>query len=171
MEVRFDHLDKAIQEQIDKLIASEGTDPVNSRDIHARQWIERESIFLKHAETLVPGQSVKVGSRSAFLILTVSGSLVGVSPDQAGVRTVIYYSSGLRKRIPDQLVMERVKPVLPVVVGSPLVFLDGPIKKTSNVYRIAAFPESAGNSMADTIETVKKKTMMITREWEAIANG
>ena len=73
-------------------------------------WLKKEKIFMKQLEShhMTLESFLPRTERRAFVILTYSGSILGVGPAlDDGRRQVIYASIGLRCEVPEKLMEDR----------------------------------------------------------------
>lgn len=79
-------------------------------------------------------------SRGA-LIITYSGSIITIGPDEEGSRTVSYHSIGMRSDVPESADAEETSIVQDLGVDQQAAFSNGPIERSSPILRIAVVPE------------------------------
>lgn len=164
----YNRLDQKVRNHIQNLMNAENRTSDVDRELFAKDWIRKETVFLQHAQNLSEVDRIPTGTISPFLVLTVSGSLLGFSPETTDGRSLIYYSTGTRKTVPTQLVSEGVRLHYPVIKGEPLRLVKGPLKETSAVYRIALFADDSDKHPEGGKESVRKKTLMIADDWEKL---
>ncbi|MDC7238958.1 MAG: hypothetical protein PQJ50_01230 [Spirochaetales bacterium] len=109
-----------------------------------KSWVEKMEVF--EQEMIDRGMDevgvFKPEDERAALLLTYSGSLISMSPLEGGSREIRYTSIGLRKDVPESMNLDHQEIEGCAEVGQPLVFTEGPMKKTSPLYRIVVPPLS-----------------------------
>jgi hypothetical protein len=97
------------------------------------------------------------------LMLTWSGSLVSVGPLTDNSRRVEYASIGFRTDVPPSLSREGCVLSSDGEIDRCLTFLEGPIKQTSRIFRIAVCPESL--SAAEQSELLNEASSIIAESF------
>ncbi len=133
-------------------------------------WRLKEKIFMKqlkqHQMTLET--ELEADESRAFLLLSYSGSILGVGPsDAGGSRQLIYAGIGLRKDIPETLVEKCIKLKGPVKLDGEVEFTGGALKKSSPIYKIALMGETSSTEQLAQVDNV---TRLITREFVTVNN-
>jgi nucleoid DNA-binding protein len=107
----------------------------------AAAWIEKERLFTGQTAALdmEPADEVAEDDEQGMLLLSNSGSLLSLWPARDGQREMEYASIPLRSDVPEILRGVKVSIDGAIRRGSPARVHDGPLKKTSPVYRIARF--------------------------------
>ncbi|MDC7235303.1 MAG: hypothetical protein PQJ58_18870 [Spirochaetales bacterium] len=109
-----------------------------------QSWIEKMEVF-EH-EMIERGMD-EVGvfrpeDERAALLLTYSGSLISLGPLEDGERQIRYTSIGIRKDVPETMDLVNQKIEGCAEAGESLLFSDGPMKRTSPLFRIVVPPLS-----------------------------
>ncbi len=139
------------------------------RDL-SKAWQKKEKIFMKQVKTYHMTIESEVGKDEtrAFILLTFSGSILGVGPAaEDGSRQIIYASVGQRKDVPDKLLEEDVRLKSDVKLDKEAVFTGGSFKKSSPVYKIALM---AGAPSASQTRQLEDATRIMTKEFVSINN-
>ncbi len=133
-------------------------------------WRLKEKIFMKQVKQhrMILESRLEEGEARAFLLLSYSGSILGVGPSASdGSRRLIYAGIGLRKDIPETLVEECIKLKGRVSLNGEAEFTGGSLKKSSPIYKIALME---GNPEAEQLAQVDKVTRLMTREFVTVNN-
>ncbi len=151
MSTYLERIPPHIQEHLKQITASSGmANTEESIEEVARAWLEKNQIFEQKLGDygMQPAESLSVDERRGALVLTYSGSLLVIGPlsggdkDHAeGVRLAAYSSIGLRQDVPASATHESARLSQAVKPGEPVVFEQGPVQRTSSVYRIAVSAE------------------------------
>ncbi|QEN07522.1 hypothetical protein EXM22_05780 [Oceanispirochaeta crateris] len=135
-----------------------------------KAWQKKERTFMKQVrsyhmtiESEIPSQESR-----AFIVLTFSGSILGVGPSQSnGSRQVIYASVGLRKEVPEKLLEDNITLNSPVKLDKEVLFKGGTLQKSSPVYKIALMKEALPQTQT---RQLKDATQIMTKEFVSINN-
>ena len=105
-------------------------------------WTEKMLIFEQEMDDLGMEDTSEFDplDERAALFLTYSGSLLSLSPMVDGEREIRYTSIGLRKDVPDSLVIDHANIAESAQIGKTISFKEGPIKQTSPLYKIVVPP-------------------------------
>jgi hypothetical protein len=97
------------------------------------------------------------------VVMTYSGSLLLIGPLDDGVRRAQYISIGLRKDVPDSV--EKTGAVLAkdVRVDETVEFEIGPVKSTSQVFKIAVLTEKL--PLLEEEQKIQEATQVIAEEF------
>ncbi|MDC7240104.1 MAG: hypothetical protein PQJ50_07065 [Spirochaetales bacterium] len=136
----------------------------------SRAWQKKEKTFMKQVKSyhMTIESEVKKNETRAFILLTFSGSILGVGPaEEDGSRQIIYASVGQRKDVPDKLLEENMTLKSDVRLDREAIFTGGTFKKSSPVYKIALM--SAGPSVSQTRQ-LEDATRIMTKEFVSINN-
>ena len=168
VDVTFSILKSRIKTQIDNLIDSENLQRDIYREIFARSWIDREAVFDRYLEQYGMNTIKKIPNKGTlgFILLTYSGSLITVGPLINGKRSGLYFNTGLRKLVPQKIVIENCLWEGEIKADQPVYFLDGPVKQSSPIYRMAVLKDSGSVVTADAEKKIFTAAEKITREWE-----
>jgi len=125
-------------------------------------WQKKDYLFTSQTTILgmEPVTRLEAGDDRGMLLLTKSGSLISLLPSREGLRVFEYASISLRVDVPDILKAKSTKLSADVSIGRALEMEDSPLKRSSQVYRIAVCP--AGTA-ADVQETrIREATIFLT---------
>ncbi len=122
----------------------------------AELWILKENLFLEELKknNMIEIDFIDANNKSASIIMTYSGSLLKLSPEKDGERTIEYTSLGLRTDVPDHLVVNNVKLAYDIIKDEPIDFKQSKLKTTSPVYKIGICKENL--SEEDQLDSVDK---------------
>lgn len=137
----------------------------------AAAWIEKEQLFSGQTaaldmQSLPDGQQIEAEDERGMLLLTNSGSLLSLWPATDGRREMEYASIPMRSDVPEILRGRGVSLDGPIRRGSPARVQDGPLKKTSPVYKIAVFP--AELSKDEQAKRIREATIFLTNGFTRI---
>jgi len=145
MEVSVTNLPENITRHLSEVAEAFGLDA--TEDTVARLgagWMEKNDVFESSMIDMgmdeIPSFD-KEDERGA-LALTFSGSLVSIGPLVDGKRKIDYTSIGFRNDVPPSISRDDCILAEDAELDRELRFEQGPIKKTSPLYRIVACPES-----------------------------
>ena len=168
MSTTYRGLDKAVQDHLRRILDSSGLPAgEDSLETLARGWLEKEKAFDDQAASL--GMETAAESKDAgrgFLALTYSGSLVAVGPVAGGKRRAVYVSIDMRRDVPSRAESDNAVLSGNVAVGREIVFEQGPVQKSSAIYRLALLP--AALALTDQNEKLDEATLALTREFRAV---
>ncbi len=110
-----------------------------SLEVLAQNWIEKRNSFDTMIKSLAMHEenSLAAADTRAMLLLTYSGSLIGVGPDRGDGRWMEYASIKLRANVPDIVAVEKTAVQDMVAVDATATFTEGKIKSTSALFKIA----------------------------------
>ena len=105
----------------------------------AQGWLEKEKIFGEETgkQDMEEMDSLAQDDERGALALTYSGSLVNIGPLTDGVRKVVYTSIGMRTDAPDKAENDESKLGGDIAVDDVIKFETGPVKSTSQIFKIA----------------------------------
>jgi nucleoid DNA-binding protein len=129
-----------IQKHLSAILA--GTEmPKNdeSLEVLAQNWIEKRDSFDTMIKSLAMHEegSLAATDKRAALLLTYSGSLIGIGPDRGEGRWMEYASIKLRANVPDIVFAEKTGVKDTIAVDASAAFTEGKIKSTSALFKIA----------------------------------
>ncbi|MDX9801822.1 MAG: hypothetical protein RBT69_10855 [Spirochaetia bacterium] len=137
-------------------------------EILAGGWLEKDEIFhnIIDENEMKGAESFSALETRGGLIMTYSGSLISLGPLDKDGREVEYTSIGFRTDVPDFLEQSNAVLLDDVKEDEPVRFKNGPIEKSSPVYRIALVKESLGKEEAN--ELLTQITQQLTEEFVEI---
>ncbi len=133
-------------------------------------WLQKEKIFMKQLESrhMSLESFLPRSEQRAFVILTYSGSILGVGPAlKDGSRQVLYASIGLRREVPEKLMEDRLCLKNDINLDREAEFSGGSLKKSSPVYKIAVLNDAPGRDQTKLIEDA---TRVMTQEFVSVNN-
>jgi len=169
---QIDNLPEEIREHLRQLVRrNELSDQGGEEEAFERlaaAWIEKDQLFAGQTAALdmEPAEDVAEDDEQGMLLLSNSGSLLSLWPAREGQREMEYASIPLRSDVPDILRGVNVSIDGAIRRGSPARVHDGPLKKTSPVYRIARF--SAGLSKEEQEKRIREATIFLTNGFTRI---
>lgn len=128
-------------------------------------WLKKEKYFQQELTkfNFVEVDYVEINDKNGAIIMTYSGSLLKISPEINGRRQVKYTSIGLRKDVPDNIIVDNVKLAYDIIKDEPIDFIGGKIKVTSPVYKIGVCKKNA--SLKKQTDSVDKVTDFIMKNF------
>lgn len=134
--------------------------PFNEDSIEkiARLWFKKEEIFKAELEknNMIETEYIELTNKNGAVILTYSGSLLKISPENNTKRKVEYTSIGLRRDVPDNLIIEDTTLAYDIIKDEPTHFEGGRLKTTSPVYKIGICSDS--KNIKEQSQTIDKVT-------------
>lgn len=168
----LNQLPPQIQSHVKHITGQSGLpDTDESYEKIAQGWLDKKDAFEKemHAQGLVDAESLDKEDAKGGVALTYSGSLVLVGPLKDGNRKSGYNSIGMRKNVPESIVQDDASLAKDIALGQPIEFENGPVKKTSAIYKLAVCPETL--ALEEQEEKISDATIIITQEFIDINNA
>ena len=164
----FDSLEPAIQDHLKIIRETSGLPGSDtSLELLAEGWKEKEKAFDEQAVTMGMERCQECEDTGrGFLALTYSGSLVAVGPSDGGKRRAVYVSIDRRRDVPSRAESDNASVDGLVSCGREIVFRNGPVKKSSAIYRLALLPSAL--ALIDQNKRLDEATMALTREFQAV---
>lgn len=166
---QIESLPEEIKSHLHRLVTeTELQDNEESFELLASAWIEKENLFTGQTGALDMelAESVAEEDERGMLLLTNSGSLVSLWPAKEGVRDLEYASIAMRIDVPDILRGAGVCVAGEIRRNRPVEIKDGPLKKTSPIYRIAVC--AAGLSKSEQEKRIREATIFLTNGFSRI---
>ncbi len=131
----------------------------------AQAWLEKKKTFEEEISKMNMEEidSFEKINEKGALVMTYSGSLVNVGPLVDNARKISYVSIGLRKDVPEMLTKENCRLASNIIIGDPVEFENGPVKKTSQVFKIVVCKEELSANEQE--EIIDKATTVIIDEF------
>jgi len=164
----FDSLEPAIQDHLKIIRETSGLPGSDtSLELLAEGWKEKEKAFDEQAASMGMEKCLECEDTGrGFLALTYSGSLVAVGPSDGGKRRAVYVSIDRRRDVPTRAESDNAAVEGFVSCGREIVFRNGPVKKSSAIYRLALLPSAL--ALIDQNKRLDEATMALTREFQAV---
>ncbi|HDQ15284.1 MAG TPA: hypothetical protein ENN41_10785 [Sediminispirochaeta sp.] len=137
-------ISEKIREHIKQLVRTAGLpDNEESIEILEEGWQEKLETFEREVEerNMELSEEFDAEDERGALLMTYSGSLISVGPLTSKGRSVEYHSIGIRKDVPETAEASETELADDVEVDSVVMFSNGPIKKSSPIYKIAVIVE------------------------------
>jgi nucleoid DNA-binding protein len=111
----------------------------DSLEVLAHNWIEKRDSFNTMIKGLAMHEegSLAASDKRAVLLLTYSGSLIGLGPVRSDGRWMEYASIKLRANVPDIVTVDKTSVQDTIAVDATANFTEGKIKSTSAIFKIA----------------------------------
>jgi nucleoid DNA-binding protein len=134
----------------------------NSLEILAHNWVGKKEIFDTMIKSLAMHEegSLAAAEGRAALLLTYSGSLIGLGPERGDGRWMEYASIKLRHNVPDIVTVDKTGLQDLIAVDSTATFTEGKIKSTSALFKIAVC--DADVDLAEQEKRVKEAMIYLT---------
>lgn len=164
----FDGLEPEIQKHLETIRSDSGLPEGDaSLELLAEGWLEKGRAF----DDQVASMSMEVADENddparGFLALTYSGSLVAVGPDEPSGRRAVYVSIDRRRDVPARAEADDASIHGEVSRGREIVFAEGPVRKTSAIYRLALLPTAL--PLEDQRSRLEEATVALTKEFKAV---
>jgi hypothetical protein len=131
----------------------------------AAGWLEKKKVFEDQIEKMNMEEidHLEKDDEKGALALTYSGSLVNIGPLVNNSRKVQYASIGVRGDVPDMAEREGSALTSDVSVDEPIEFENGPVKSTSQIFKIAVLTENL--SPEEQEEKITEATQIIQEEF------
>ncbi|HQF73135.1 MAG TPA: HU family DNA-binding protein, partial [Treponemataceae bacterium] len=162
-DIVFPALPAEIQAQITALLDQDGTEALDEKKEHyAKIWQTKYELFVSQIHTVGMELVQELGTTDTrgAILLTYSGSLISLGPQQNGSRWLEYASIKFRSDVPDYIRGQSITVNGPITCDAVAEFSGSPLKKSSSVYRIAVCPE--GTSESDQEQRIREATIYLT---------
>jgi nucleoid DNA-binding protein len=159
----FEQIPDAIKHHIQEVTKSSGLpDSDESLDLIAKAWLEKRDLFDTQIRLLHMHEVDSLGrsTSKASIILTYSGSLVSIGVPEGEKRWAEYASIGLRQDVPDIAGKRDASVVTDLQRDRGVEFLDGPIKKSSPLLKIAVCEDEVAAVEQD--NRIREATIFLT---------
>jgi hypothetical protein len=140
----FDQLPDNIKSHIQDITKTSGLpDNEDSLEIISEGWLEKKKTFEEEIRNMNMEEidSLSKDDERGALAMTYSGSLINIGPIVDGARKAAYASIGLRKDVPDMVTKEGCNLTSDIQIDESLEFENGPVKKTSPIFKIIVCTE------------------------------
>lgn len=162
----YDQVSEKVKSHLSQLVKTAGL-PVeeDSIEILAKAWLEKEDLFSRKIEesNMEEVEILEAEGQKGGLLLTYSGSLLNIGPLNEGARHVEYTSIGVRQDVPESAAMDGSELAEDVAIDNPAVFNNGPIQKSSPIYRIAVVKEEMDAEEEE--EILAEVTQLLTEDF------
>ena len=159
-------MSEKIRQHIKQLVKTAGLpDTEESLDILERGWQEKLEAFERQVEERDMELSEDFDSEDdrGALLMTYSGSLISVGPRGDNGRFVEYRSVGIRKDVPETAETDDTDLASDIEIDESVMFTNGPIKKSSPIFKIAVIVEEMGDEEQE--ELLSEVTQMLTDDF------
>lgn len=160
-----EYIDK-IRTHLRQLVTTAGL-PETDESLEALEkgWREKFDAFERQAadRNMEPVEELDAGDDRGALLMTYSGSLINLGPLKENGRYVEYRSIGIRNDVPESAESEETELTASVSVDEAAEFSNGPIKKSSPIYKIAVITEDMEEDEQE--ELLSEVTQALTEEF------
>ncbi|HAK45615.1 MAG TPA: hypothetical protein DCO79_06810 [Spirochaeta sp.] len=131
-------------------------------------WLDKQQSFFEQTKQheMEETDGLDMDDTRGALIMTYSGSLINIGPEQNDYRSVDYLSIGLRNDVPESASEEESLLSKNIEKGASVEFEKGPIVKSSAVFSIAVFREEMEPEQEE--ELLDEVTMILAQDFAAI---
>ncbi len=162
----LDQIPEKLHGHIKEITKTSGLPPgEESVEKIAKGWLGKKDVFEEKIEDLEMEEieSFEKDDLRGALLLTYSGSLVLIGPIIDNSRKAKYISIGLRSDVPDIVDREDSKLEKDINVDDTVEFEVGPVKSTSQVFKIAVL--TGEFTAIEQEEKISEATQVITEEF------
>ncbi|MEM5948055.1 HU family DNA-binding protein [Spirochaetia bacterium 38H-sp] len=141
---KIDQLPQEIQKQIEMLLSEEGQNlSEEKKELYAELWHSKYKLFVSQIQGLGMENLSWLArdDKRAALLLTFSGSLIGLGPLTEQGRSFNYYSVKFRTDVPASVSAASVQLADDIKEGHIASFENAPIRQSSAIYKIAVFKD------------------------------
>ena len=161
-----EELSEKIRQHIHQLVKTAGLpDTEESLEILERGWEEKLEAFEKQVEDrgMEIVENFEAGDERGALLMTYSGSLITLGPKDDTGRFIAYRSIGVRNDVPESAEADDTNLAADVVNDEGAAFTNGPIKKSSPIFKIAVIVEEMEDEEQE--EMLSEMTEMLTDDF------
>jgi len=155
-----------IRQHIQQLVKTAGLpDTEESIETLEKGWQEKLEAFERQVEErdMELSEEFDAEDDRGALLMTYSGSLISVGPRGDNGRFVEYRSIGIRKDVPETAETDDTDLAGDVGIDESAMFTNGPIKKSSPIFKIAVIVEEMDEE--DQEELLAEVTQMLTDDF------
>jgi hypothetical protein len=155
-----------IRQHIQQLVKTAGLpDTEESIENLERGWQEKLDTFEKQVEErdMEMVEEFDAADERGALLMTYSGSLINLGPKGENGRFVAYHSIGMRNDVPESAETDNTDLANEVVIDEGAAFTNGPIKKSSPIFKIAVIVEEMENEEQE--ELLAEVTQMLADDF------
>ena len=166
---RFESLTTEVQGHIRNLVKTAKLDDNDdSLEMLSEGWLEKQQSFFEQTKQheMEEADELDIDDMRGALVMTYSGSLLNIGPEQDDYRSVEYLSIGLRQDVPESAADESSVLRSSIKKGSTVEFEKGPILKSSPVFAIAVFREELEAQREE--ELLDEVTMILAEDFASI---
>jgi len=161
-----ENLSEKISRHLEHLVKTAGlTDTDESLEILEKAWQEKFETFEQQVEerNMELSEEFDAEDERGALLMTYSGSLISIGPRSGEGRKVEYHSIGIRKDVPESAETDDTELSGDVEIDESVMFTNGPIKKSSPIFKIAVIVEEMDNDEQE--ELLAEVTQLLTDEF------
>ncbi|MBI9103488.1 MAG: hypothetical protein JEY99_13805 [Spirochaetales bacterium] len=168
---KFNSLVPEVQAHIKSLVrTAKLEDNDESLEMLSDGWLEKQQSFFEQTKQreMEEVDNFNIDDLRGALVMTYSGSLINIGPEQNDLRSVLYYSIGLRNDVPESAEEDSSVLGSSIEKGKTVIFEKGPIAKSSPVLSIAVFKEEMALEPEKEEELLEEVTMIIAQDFASI---
>lgn len=170
---KFESLAPEVQGHIKNLVKTAKLDDgersfEESLEMLSGGWLEKQQSFFEQTKQheMEETEGLDMDDPRGALIMTYSGSLINIGPEQNDYRSVDYFSIGLRNDVPDSASEQSSVLSRNIQKDESVEFEKGPIVKSSAVFSIAVFREEMEPGQEE--ELLDEVTMILAEDFASI---
>jgi hypothetical protein len=155
-----------IRQHIQQLVKTAGLpDTEESLEALERGWQDKLESFEKQVEErdMEQVEEFEAGDERGALLMTYSGSLLTLGPRGEDGRFVAYHSIGIRNDVPESAETDNTDLAEDLQIDDGAVFTNGPIKKSSPIFKIAVIVEEMEEEEQE--ELLSEVTQVLTDDF------
>lgn len=162
----LDQIPERLRSHIQKITGTSGLpEGEESVELIAQAWLEKKKTFEEKIGVLKM-EEIETLSRDdtrGAVVMTYSGSLLLIGPLADGARKAQYISIGFRKDVPDSVEKSGAVLAKDVAADETVEFEEGPVKSTSQVFKIAVLSEKL--PLLEEEQKISEATQVIAEEF------
>ncbi|MFP4491234.1 MAG: hypothetical protein ACLFNZ_07145 [Spirochaetaceae bacterium] len=155
-----------IRQHIQQLVKTAGLpDTEESLEILERGWEEKLNTFEREAaeRDMEMVENFDAEDERGALLMTYSGSLINLGPKGEEGRFIAYHSIGVRNDVPESAEADGSDLAEDVIIDEGARFTNGPIKKSSPIFKIAVIVEEMEEEEQE--EQLAEMTQILTDDF------
>jgi hypothetical protein len=161
-----EEMNQKIKDHLRQLVKTAGLpDTEESLELLENGWMEKLEAFEKEVgdRRMEAAEEYAADEARGALMMTYSGSLLSIGPLAEEGRAVEYRSIGIRGDVPETARSGETEVADDVVVDEGVSFTNGPIQKSSPIFKIAVVPEGIGEEEQE--EMLSDVTQVLTDDF------
>ena len=166
---KFESLAAEVQGHIRNLVKTAKLgDSEDSLEMLSEGWLEKQQSFFEQTKQheMEEVEEFDADDTRGALVMTYSGSLLNIGPEQNDYRSVEYFSIGLRNDVPESAASDASVLRSGIMKDAPVEFEKGPIQKSSPVFAVAVFREELEPQKEE--ELLDEVTMILAEDFASI---
>jgi hypothetical protein len=161
-----EEMSEKIKDHLRQLVKTAGLeDTEESRQILEQGWMDKLEAFRKEVSDrrMEEAEEYAAEEPRGALMMTYSGSLLNIGPLGEEGRAVEYRSIGIRGDVPETARSGETELAEDAALDTGVSFTNGPIQKSSPIFKIAIVPEGIGEEEQE--EMLSEVTQVLTDDF------